>query len=174
MYRPSASTSGGGQTRYDSYNSPTKASAAVYGNDKGAETDYSLDQAYLEDAEKRGITQSKQTRGSVAAQMAAAGEIPRKAGLRMWRSEEHEGTFTRGGRKRACGRCCCCTIIVAILVILGIVAAFLLWVRAPNVSFNGVAAPASGNIVEQQTNGFVLNFNLNIGVQNPNCEARCV
>ncbi|KAH9454142.1 hypothetical protein Pst134EA_013229 [Puccinia striiformis f. sp. tritici] len=108
------------------------------------------------------------TRGSVAAQMAAEGAIPEKAGLRMWRSDEHSGAFTRGGKSQSCRRCCCCTLIVIILLIVGIVAGFLLWVRPPNATFNGIAPPTAGNQVDLQPKGFLLNFDLNIGVTNPN------
>ncbi|KAG0152085.1 hypothetical protein CROQUDRAFT_56044 [Cronartium quercuum f. sp. fusiforme G11] len=108
------------------------------------------------------------TRGSVAAQMAAEGAIPEKAGLRMWRSDEHSGAFMRGGKGKCCGRCCCCTLIVVALLLVGIVAGFLLWVRPPNATFNGIEAPTVGNQVDLQTGGFLLNFNLNIGVTNPN------
>ena len=58
-------------------------------------------------------------------QMAAEGQIPKKEGLRMWRSDEHRGTLLKGGRGRCCGRWCCCSIIIAILLIVGIVASFL-------------------------------------------------
>lgn len=68
------------------------------------------------------------SRGSVAIQAAAAGEIPKKEALKMWRSDEHHGTFTAGGKGRAAMRCCCCTLIFAVILIAGIVAAFLLWV----------------------------------------------
>lgn len=111
---------------------------------------------------------SSPTRGSVAAQMAAEGVIPEKAGLRMWRSDEHSGAFTRGGKSRSCGRCCGCASIIILLTVLGIIAGFLLWVRPPNATFNGIAPPTAGNQVDLQPNGFLLNFDLNIGVTNPN------
>ncbi|EGG12700.1 uncharacterized protein MELLADRAFT_76315 [Melampsora larici-populina 98AG31] len=95
---------------------------------------------------------NQNSRGSVAAQMAAEGAIPEKAGLRMWRSDEHSGAFLRG---------------VALLLI-GIVAGFLLWVRPPNATFNGIEPPTAGNQVDLQEGGFLLNFDLNIGVTNPN------
>ncbi|KNZ62924.1 hypothetical protein VP01_1207g7 [Puccinia sorghi] len=116
-------------------------------------------------------TYANPTRGSVAAQMAAEGAIPEKAGLRMWRSDEHSGAFTRGGKSQSCRRCCCCTFIVIILVIVGFIAGFLLWVRPPNATFNGIAPPTAGNQVDLQPKGFLLNFDLNvcfIGVTNPN------
>lgn len=65
------------------------------------------------------------TRGSIAAQMAAEGQIPKKEGLRMWRSDEHAGALMKGGRLRCCGRVCCCSIILVILILVSIVAAFL-------------------------------------------------
>lgn len=70
------------------------------------------------------------SRGSIAIQAAAAGEIPKKEALKMWRSDEHHGTFTAGGKGRAAMRCCCCTLIFAVILIVGIVAAFLLWVSS--------------------------------------------
>lgn len=111
---------------------------------------------------------NQNSRGSVAAQMAAEGAIPEKAGLRMWRSDEHSGAFLRGGKGKCCGRCCCCTMIVVALLLIGIVAGFLLWVRPPNATFNGIEPPTAGNQVDLQQGGFLLNFDLNIGVTNPN------
>ncbi|KAL8292947.1 hypothetical protein RQP46_000641 [Phenoliferia psychrophenolica] len=102
------------------------------------------------------------SRGSIAAQMAAEGQIPKKEGLRMWRADEHAGALTRGGRGRACGRICCCSIILVLIILVSIIASFL------HVTFNGVEAPANGSEVTVQSNGFLLNFQLNIGVVNPN------
>jgi len=68
------------------------------------------------------------SRGSVALLAAAEGKIPKKEGLKMWRSDEHHGTFTRGGKRKTCLRCCGCTILFTFILIVGIVAAFLLWV----------------------------------------------
>lgn len=68
------------------------------------------------------------SRGSVALLAAAEGKIPKKEGLKMWRKDEHHGVFTRGGRGKTCLRCCGCTVIFAFILIVGIVAAFLLWV----------------------------------------------
>ncbi|CEQ39921.1 SPOSA6832_01480, partial [Sporobolomyces salmonicolor] len=97
------------------------------------------------------------TRGSIAAQMAAEGQIPKKEGLRMWRKDEHAGALTRGGRARCCGRVLCCTIILVILIIVGIV-------RPPDVSFNGIEAPSSGSEVSVTTGGFDLNVRLNVSI----------
>ncbi|KAM0792277.1 hypothetical protein ACM66B_004968 [Microbotryomycetes sp. NB124-2] len=108
------------------------------------------------------------TRGSIAAQMAAEGQIPKKEGLRLWRMDEHKGTFTRGGRGRCCGRVCCCALILALIVIVSIFAAFFLWVKPPSVSFNGIEASSIGDSVSVGSNGFNLNVKLNIGVINPN------
>lgn len=70
------------------------------------------------------------SRGSIALQAAAEGKIPKKEGLKMWRSDEHHGTFTRGGRAKTCLRCTCCTVICAFILIVGVCAAFLLWVSS--------------------------------------------
>ena len=80
------------------------------------------------------------SRGSVALLAAAEGKIPKKEGLKMWRSDEHHGTFTQGGKRRTCIRCCCCTIIFAIILVAGIVAAFLLWVGALPTCLHAVQA----------------------------------
>ncbi|GAA6026994.1 hypothetical protein JCM8097_006024 [Rhodosporidiobolus ruineniae] len=108
------------------------------------------------------------TRGSIAAQMAAEGQIPKKEGLRMWRKDEHAGALTRGGRARCCGRVFCCTIFLAVLIVIAIVAAFFLWVKPPDVSFQGIEDPDTGNIVTVANAGFNLNFRLKINVINPN------
>ncbi|KAL7007024.1 hypothetical protein EMMF5_003250 [Cystobasidiomycetes sp. EMM_F5] len=104
------------------------------------------------------------SRGSIALQAAAEGKIPKKEGLKMWRSDEHHGTFTRGGRAKTCLRCTCCTVICAFILIVGVCAAFLLWVRPPNVAFRGVESPSVG----VTSNGFNLNLTLDIAVSNPN------
>ncbi|GAA6023680.1 hypothetical protein JCM10207_008747 [Rhodosporidiobolus poonsookiae] len=108
------------------------------------------------------------TRGSIAAQMAAEGQIPKKEGLRMWRKDEHAGALTRGGRARCCGRVFCCCLILVILIVVGIVAAFFLWVKPPDVGFEGIEDPSSGSIVSVASGGFNLNFRLKINVINPN------
>ncbi|GAA5844711.1 hypothetical protein JCM5353_005833 [Sporobolomyces roseus] len=108
------------------------------------------------------------TRGSIAAQMAAEGQIPKKEGLRMYRKDEHAGALTRGGRARCCGRVVCCTIMLVILILVGIVAAFFLWVKPPDVSFNGIEPPSNGQEVSVVGSGFNINVRLNIGVINPN------
>ncbi|KAM0754026.1 hypothetical protein T439DRAFT_169808 [Meredithblackwellia eburnea MCA 4105] len=108
------------------------------------------------------------TRGSIAAQMVAEGQIPKKEGLKMYRADEHAGALFRGGKARCCGRVCVCSIILVLVILVSIVASFLLWTRPPDVTFNGVEAPASGSEVTTQSNGFILNFQLNIGVVNPN------
>ncbi|GAA5900354.1 uncharacterized protein JCM6883_002819 [Sporobolomyces salmoneus] len=108
------------------------------------------------------------TRGSIAAQMAAEGQIPKKVGLKMYRKDEHAGALTRGGKFRCCGRVVCCTIMLVVLIIVGIVAAFFLWVKPPDVSFNGIEPPSNGQEVSVVGSGFNINVRLNIGVINPN------
>ncbi|GAA5835254.1 hypothetical protein JCM9279_004486 [Rhodotorula babjevae] len=108
------------------------------------------------------------TRGSIAAQLAAEGSIPKKEGLRMFRKDEHAGALTRGGRARCCGRVFCCTLILAILILVGIVAAFFLWVKPPDVGFDGIEGPETGSEVTVASDGFDLNVRLKINVVNPN------
>jgi len=55
-----------------------------------------------------------------------------------------------------------------ILLLLSIIATLGLWIRPPNITFNGVVFSTDGNKVELQTNGFKINLNLNISVNNPN------
>ncbi|BGP22877.1 hypothetical protein JCM10295v2_001768 [Rhodotorula toruloides] len=112
--------------------------------------------------------QAPVTRGSIAAQLAAEGQIPKKEGLRMFRKDEHAGALTRGGRARCCGRVLCCSIMLIILILVGIVAAFFLWVRPPDVNFQGIEGPSSGSEVSVASGGFNLNFRLKINVINPN------
>lgn len=119
--------------------------------------------------------------------MAAEGQIPKKEGLRMWRSDEHRGTMLKGGRGRCCGRVCCCTIIIAIILIVGIVASFFrkslllqraaagcqadaclgsgvatVWIKPPGVSFDGIEGPATGSEVAEISDGFSLNIRLKV------------
>ncbi|KDE08120.1 hypothetical protein MVLG_01601 [Microbotryum lychnidis-dioicae p1A1 Lamole] len=108
------------------------------------------------------------TRGSIAAQMAAEGQIPKKEGLRQWRTDEHKGTFTRGGKGRACCRVVCCIVLMFIIILVGVVTSFLLWTRPPAVSFNGIELPSNGQEVTVTGDGFLINFKLKIGVLNPN------
>ncbi|GAA6051172.1 hypothetical protein JCM3770_002573 [Rhodotorula araucariae] len=112
--------------------------------------------------------QAAVTRGSIAAQLAAEGSIPKKEGLRMFRKDEHAGALTRGGRARCCGRVFCCSLILVVLILVGIVAAFFLWVKPPDVGFEGIEGPESGDQVSVADGGFNLNFRLKINVINPN------
>lgn len=86
----------------------------------------------------------------------------------MFRKDEHAGALTRGGRVRCCGRVFCCSFLLIILILIGIVAAFFLWVKPPDVQFRGINPPTSGNEVTVQTGGFVINVTLDINVLNPN------
>lgn len=56
--------------------------------------------------------------------MAAEGQIPKKEGLRMWRSDEHAGALLKGGRGRCCGRVCGCSIILVLVIVVGVIASF--------------------------------------------------
>ncbi|GAA5989393.1 hypothetical protein JCM10908_001289 [Rhodotorula pacifica] len=118
--------------------------------------------------EKPAIGAVPVTRGSIAAQLAAEGQIKKKEGLRIFRKDEHAGALTRGGRARCCGRVFCCSVMLIVLILVGIVAAFFLWVKPPYVSFRGIRPPTSGNEVSVQTGGFLINVTLDINVINPN------
>lgn len=39
-----------------------------------------------------------------------------------------------------------------------------MWVRPPNITFNGIEAPTSGNEVNLVSNGFNIDFNLNVSL----------
>ncbi|GAA5871667.1 hypothetical protein JCM3774_003012 [Rhodotorula dairenensis] len=118
--------------------------------------------------EKPALAAVPVTRGSIAAQLAAEGQIPKKEGLRMFRKDEHAGALTRGGRMRCFGRVFCCSFMLILLILVGIVAAFFLWVKPPDVTFRGIRPPTSGNEVSVQTGGFLINVTLDINVINPN------
>lgn len=107
--------------------SPASSSAAVNSANINA-VDYIPPAVPRRGKDGQPFTPGHVTRGSVALQAAIEGQIPKKEGLKMWRADEHTGVFTAGGKGRAAMRCCCCTLIFAVILIVGIVAAFLLWV----------------------------------------------
>jgi hypothetical protein len=57
--------------------------------------------------------------------MAAEGQIPKKEGLRMWRTDEHAGALMRGGRGKCCLRVCGCSIVLILVILVSVIAAFL-------------------------------------------------
>ncbi|KDN51789.1 hypothetical protein RSAG8_00337, partial [Rhizoctonia solani AG-8 WAC10335] len=94
---------------------------------------------------------------------------PKSTGdIRLWRHDEHGNVWTKGSRTRCVGRFCCCTIMTTVLLIVSIVLTLGLWVRPPDISFNGIKTPTNGSTVEAQTTGILINLNLAIGVVNPN------
>ncbi|KAF8610520.1 hypothetical protein BDV93DRAFT_483817 [Ceratobasidium sp. AG-I] len=94
---------------------------------------------------------------------------PKSTGdLRLWRHDEHGNVWTKGSRTRCVGRFCCCTIMTTIFLIVSIVLTLGLWVRPPDISFDGIKMPTNGSTVEAQTTGITINLNLAIGVINPN------
>lgn len=135
--------------------------------------------AYADDAFNEG-GKYPVTRGSIAAQMAAEGQIPKNAGLKMFRTDEHKGALMKGGRAKCCLRVCGCSLLLALIIVVSAIAAFLraclflfpfkqstsdrspVFARPPDVSFNGIEAPSTGSIVAVQSNGFNLNFQLNV------------
>lgn len=106
----------------------------------------------------------------------------------MYRKDEHAGALTRGGKFRCCGRVVCCTIMLVVLIIVGIVAAFFrtfaplsseielagrielirratsrtVWIKPPDVSFNGIEPPSNGQEVSVVGSGFNINVRLNV------------
>lgn len=57
--------------------------------------------------------------------MAAEGQIPKKEGLRMWRTDEHNGAFMKGGRGKCCGRVCLCSLVLVLVILISVITAFL-------------------------------------------------
>jgi len=103
----------------------------------------------------------------------------------MFRKDEHAGALTRGGRARCFGRVFCCTLILVVLILVGIVAAFFcawpaacaalvrrltrscafhrtVWVKPPDVGFEGIEGPESGSEVTVASDGFDLNVRLKV------------
>ncbi|CAG8490407.1 13700_t:CDS:10 [Acaulospora morrowiae] len=71
------------------------------------------------------------------------------------------------GGRASCGKTCgilCCFLF---LIIVGIVAAVLLWARPPEVTFLGIEPSSTAPYVTRPS-GFDFNFNLKIQVNNPN------
>ncbi|QRW00193.1 glycoside hydrolase family 28 protein [Ceratobasidium sp. AG-Ba] len=94
---------------------------------------------------------------------------PKSTGdLRLWRHDEHGNVWTKGSRTRCVGRFCCCTVMTTIFLIVSIALTLGLWVRPPDISFNGIKTPTNGSTVVAQTTGITINLNLAIGVVNPN------
>jgi len=94
---------------------------------------------------------------------------PKNTGdLRLWRHDEHGNVWTKGSRTRCMGRFCCCTIMTTLFLIISVVLTLGLWVRPPDISFNGIKTPTNGSTVVAQATGITINLNLDIGVVNPN------
>lgn len=94
---------------------------------------------------------------------------PKSTGdLRLWRHDEHGSAWTKGSRTRCVGRFCCCTVMTTVFLILSIAMTLGLWVRPPDISFNGIKTPTNGSVVTAQNSGITINLNLAIGVVNPN------
>lgn len=116
--------------------------------------------------------------------MAAEGQIPKKEGLRLFRTDEHAGGWLRGGKIRCCGRVTCCCLMLTIVIIISAVGSFFrkrlpsplsrspaddfarvsVYTRAPDITFNGIEPPLTGQQVDIQTGGFILNLGLNVSV----------
>jgi len=87
--------------------------------------------------------------------------------LKNWRHDEHGNVWTKGSRGRCCGRWFFFVLLTLILLLFSIVPTLGLWIRPPNVIFEGVVSP-SNNSVSIQSGGFTINLSLNISVNNPN------
>ncbi|GAA93475.1 uncharacterized protein L969DRAFT_86180 [Mixia osmundae IAM 14324] len=75
------------------------------------------------------------------------------------------------GKRRKCSpmRWICAALILIILIVIGVVLAFILYVRAPNVTVLGIEQPANtASIFSLTSGGFDLDFNLKVSVANPN------
>ncbi|CAE6504568.1 unnamed protein product [Rhizoctonia solani] len=109
-------------------------------------------------------------RNPEGARFSANSFIPPKStgDIRLWRHDEHGNAWTKGSRTRCVGRFCCCTVMTIIFLILSIVMTLGMWIRPPDISFNGIKTPTNGSTVEAQTTGILINLNLAIGVVNPN------
>ncbi|KAG9102817.1 hypothetical protein FRC06_001006 [Ceratobasidium sp. 370] len=107
---------------------------------------------------------------SSRARFSEASYIPPKStgDLRLWRHDEHGNVWTKGSRTRCVGRFCCCTVMTTVFLIVSVALTLGLWVRPPDISFNGIKMPANGSTVVAQTTGITINLNLAIGVVNPN------
>ncbi|CAE6436798.1 unnamed protein product [Rhizoctonia solani] len=124
-----------------------------------------------DDAEKfERVPRARGPRNLEGARFSANSFIPPKStgDIRLWRHDEHGNAWTKGSRTRCVGRFCCCTVMTTVFLILSIVLTLGMWVRPPDISFNGIKTPTNGSTVEAQTTGIVINLNLAIGVVNPN------
>jgi len=108
-------------------------------------------------------TDTRQTLTAAARNAEPAGDIKR------WRHDQRGKQWTRGSRTNCIARFCCCTIMIALLLIVSIVLALVMWVRPPQVLFNGIQTAQSGSTFEATTNNeFKINLGFKIFVANPN------
>ncbi|KAF8586508.1 hypothetical protein K439DRAFT_1408619 [Ramaria rubella] len=94
---------------------------------------------------------------------------PKSTGdLRMWRHDQNGNLWIKGGRGRCIGRFCCCTIMIAILLLVSIVLTLAIFLRPPDIQFNGVSPSTSGSSVQATNNDLKVNLGIGISVRNPN------
>ncbi|KDQ17998.1 hypothetical protein BOTBODRAFT_185399 [Botryobasidium botryosum FD-172 SS1] len=94
---------------------------------------------------------------------------PKSTGdLRLWRQDEHGKMWTKGSRPRVFCRFLCCTLMTIVFLIVSIALALAMWLRPPDINFNGVQVPTNGSAVVPTANSLLINLGLSIGVQNPN------
>ena len=97
----------------------------------------------------------------------AVGVAKQQQGLRDWRFEHQNGSWTRGSRGSCIARFCCCTAMIVIFFIVSVLLALALWIQPPNIVVGNVQVNSS-NPVQSTEGGFQINLGVNISVQNPN------
>ncbi|KLO11885.1 hypothetical protein SCHPADRAFT_449867 [Schizopora paradoxa] len=89
-------------------------------------------------------------------------------GIKKWRQNHNEVTWTRGSRGRCIGRFCCCGLLMLIFLLVSVVFTLLLFIRPPNIQINNVALPTNGSAFQVTSSSLNLNLYVNVSVANPN------
>ncbi|EJU05293.1 hypothetical protein DACRYDRAFT_19845 [Dacryopinax primogenitus] len=100
----------------------------------------------------------------------SVGPPPKDTGmLRIWRQHGRGKQWTRGGGLRSCCRFFGCFLLSFIFILLAVILSLAVFIRPPDVQFNGVSTPANGQTFQQiSASSFAVNLDLNIAVRNPN------
>ncbi|KAG8695953.1 hypothetical protein FRC09_008831 [Ceratobasidium sp. 395] len=155
---------GSGQGYRDDYDDARPGLSTMPSQATAVGGDYSENEKLRRAAQPPGVNNDRPARFSQASFIP-----PKSTGdIRLWRHDEHGNVWTKGSRTRCVGRFCCCTVMTTIFLIVSIALTLGLWVRPPDISFNGIKMPTSGSTVVAQTTGITINLNLAIGVVNPN------
>ncbi|KZV97008.1 hypothetical protein EXIGLDRAFT_731830 [Exidia glandulosa HHB12029] len=96
--------------------------------------------------------------------------INEKSDFRSWRKDNYDNSlWTKGGGLYCVGRFCCCTILIAVFLILSIVLTIAVYVRPPDVTFDGIALDTDKGAIDASTPGaFTINLKVSLTVRNPN------